>query len=209
MAELSPFDFHIPKKEQEPKFEPKDEYKAELIEMAQERQYSSHFIEALSQLNKKELQLQKKQQEMNNRVVEISDFVEKSYPHMKSHIVNYRKKDEYYFNRAKDFIGNYYPSEYIDDPELSQILSRYGIINFPKYLGSNISGYVVIAIITICAAIPLLYWYEPLIAKGEGELLVAILAFIIIGIILGFATIYFLDWLFRKLESIYFHIKSK
>lgn len=207
MAELNPFDFHIPKNEREPKFEPKDEYKAELIEMAQERQYSSHFVEALSQLNKKELQLQKKQQEMSNRVVEISDFVEKSYPHIKSHVDNYRKKDEYYFNRAKDFIGNYYPSEYIDDAELSQILSRYGIINFPKYLGSNIAGCGVTAIITIYIAIPLIYWYETLIAKGG--LLIAIVAFGILGIVLGLITIFVIDWSLRKLERIYFHIKSK
>ena len=212
MAMIDLWDFDFPKKENKSiSLDPVvDEYTAELVKIADERNYSTNYVDALSKLNAQQIKLDKSKNERENRILEISDFLDKSLPHLNMYISSFKNKNsDTYFDISKKFLEQYYPYDYIADKDLTYILNRYGIYNYMAVINGNIGAGLIFLFIVLLASIPVYTYYKVWLTNGADFLFGMIMAFCIASIFGVLLLMYVIEKILFFIQKIYFLIKNK
>lgn len=177
--------------------------KNEFALIATERNYSNNFVDALTDLDKKNQIKLTQLNERQKRIVEITDFISRTFdPHMKQYIRGC-SSNYMYFSCALSFMELYYPEDYISRDDFHDIMKNYGIRNYYK-LYRGVGKYLPVIIIAVYFMISSFLAYQP--NYEFDEYVLAIVLLVILSAIASMFTILSLGWLYRLYEKIMFWV---
>lgn len=174
--------------------------------VAKERGYSDNFVKALSKLEVQQGNIDIKEKEKQSRIMEITDFVERSFnPHMINFIRDIHRSSSY-FDRATKFMEIYYPSDYIDREDFHHIMKRYGVRDNSKWVHNDFIIILICIVYTVCMSISF-YSLNGGLDGGQYALL-TLLAFVL-SILATFITVVVVGWVFVLYDRINFAISNR